>query len=406
MFANFSAIALIVVILLVVCSVVILLVGFVQAIIRLIKKQDPKKSKGNKRLLRALAGTLIGTVVWTLISQFATFTPAILGPDGKPIPGSIAELTKIRVNDSDQWLTLRGHKSDAPVILFLSGGPGGSQMANARKALDDLEKDFVMVQWDQPGSGKSYGAVPQDQLTLKRYIADGHAVTKYLKQRFNKQKIYLIGESWGSYLGIMLAKNYPQDYAAFIGSGQMVDFAQTEIDDYNLALKLARERGDTALVNKLEKRGTPPYTDGNVALDSMAYLGYIDSEMARNSAIHPFKSRLINSFMEPEFGLIDKYNCIIGFMNTFNSVYPQLYGKDLRKDVPALDVPVYFLLGRHDINAPLPLAEEYYNLLSSPKKELIWFEHSGHNPWNTEADRYMQEVRRIVAATQASTTSR
>lgn len=223
-----------------------------------------------------LLGVAFGVMLIAVISsQFMTYTPHIDGDN------AISELREITVNDSKQWLTLRGKNKDAPVILFLSGGPGGSQMGNARVALSELEDNFVMVQWDQPGSGKSRWAVPRQQITLDRYLQDGHAVTQYLKQKFGKKKIYVIGESWGSALGVLLMQRHPEDYAAFIGSGQMVDFAQTEVDDYKLALKIAKERGDTAKVKQLERRGSPPYYGDSVIFDMLAYLQYLDNEMAR-----------------------------------------------------------------------------------------------------------------------------
>ena len=338
-----------------------------------------------------LLGVAFGVMLIAVISsQFMTYTPHIDGDN------AISELREITVNDSKQWLTLRGKNKDAPVILFLSGGPGGSQMGNARVALSELEDNFVMVQWDQPGSGKSRWAVPRQQITLDRYLQDGHAVTQYLKQKFGKKKIYVIGESWGSALGVLLMQRHPEDYTAFIGSGQMVDFAQTEVDDYKLALKIAKERGDTAKVKQLERRGSPPYYGDSVIFDMLAYLQYLDNEMARRGNINPSKSNIYASVLAPEYGLIDKYNWAAGLFRTLDQVFPQLYNINFRKSATKLEVPMYFLLGRHDLNAPTYLAEEYYQLLNAPKKELVWFEHSGHAPWNTEADRYVKEVKRIV----------
>ena len=113
--------------------------------------------------------------------------------------------------------------------------------------------------------------------------------------------------------------------------------------------------------------------------------------------MHAPKSSLYASILAPEYGLVDKYNWITGLFRTFDQVFPQLYGVNFRESATTLKVPYYFLIGHHDLNAPTQLTEEYDNLLSAPKKELLWFEHSGHAPWNTEADRYTQEVRCIVA---------
>lgn len=343
------------------------------------------------RPLKLFGVALVAMLLCVGGSQLTTYTPRIAGDN------AIAELRKIDVNGSNQWITVRGQNKNAPVILFLSGGPGGSQMGNARVALSELETDFVLVQWDQPGAAKSRWSIPRSEITLERYIADAHAVSQYLRQTFAKQKIYLIGESWGSALGVMVTQRYPQDYAAFIGSGQMVDFVQTEKINYDLALRIARERGDQKMVDKLVAQGEPPYHADSIILDTIRYLQYLDGEVAARGQVYAPKSSLYDSILAPEYGLVDKYNWIAGLFRTFDQVFPQLYGVNFRESATTLKVPCYFLIGRHDLNAPTQLTEEYCNLLSAPKKELLWFEHGGHAPWNTEADRYTQEVRRIVA---------
>ena len=152
---------------------------------------------------------------------------------------SIAELTELELNSRKQWISLRGWDKTKPVLLFLAGGPGGTHMAAVRHELAELEKHFVVVGWDQPGSGKSYYAEKTANITVDTYVQDGHALTEYLKERFSQEKIYLVGESWGSALGIFLAYKYPQSYHALIGPGQMIDFAETERMVYAKALEIA-----------------------------------------------------------------------------------------------------------------------------------------------------------------------
>ncbi len=134
-------------------------------------------------------------------SQLCAYTPAIVDAQGQPVPGSIAALEQVRLNGSDQWISIRGQSTHNPVLLFLAGGPGGSQLTTARYALAGLEDRFVVVQWDQPGSGKSFDAVDCATLTPERYIADGLALVQYLRQRFGQEKVYLVGESWGQRAG-------------------------------------------------------------------------------------------------------------------------------------------------------------------------------------------------------------
>ena len=273
----------------------------------------------------------------------------------------------------------------------LAGGPGGTQMAAVRHELAELEKHFVVVNWDQPGSGKSYYSEKTENITAQTYIQDGHALTEYLKDSFSQEKMYLMGESWGSALGIFLAYKHPESYHAFIGTGQMVDFAETERLDYAKALEIAQSKGDTAVINRLEANGKPPYYGKDVTWKSAAYLNYLGAYMAANPKISNPGYNTLRDVASSEYGLLDKISFFRGIVSTYNHVYQQLYTIDLRKDYAELDVPVYFFLGRHDVNAPVSLVEEYVQVLDAPNKK-IWFENSGHSPWINEPEKFVREV--------------
>ena len=133
----------------------------------------------------------------------------------------------------------------------------------------------MVVNWDQPGSGKSYYAEKIQNITIDTYIQDGYALTEYLKGRFSQEKIYLIGESWGSALGIFLVDKYPQSYHSLIGTGQMIDFAETERMDYTKAMEIAENNGNADLIKKLKANGEPPYYGKNVTWKSAVYLNYL-----------------------------------------------------------------------------------------------------------------------------------
>ncbi len=338
-------------------------------------------------ILIAAAAILVVSVAAVIMSQRFATTPPIVGADGRPVPGSIAVLEQVELNGSKQWISIRGHDQTKPVLLFLAGGPGGSQLAATRKLLGGLEEHFVVVNWDQPGAGKSYSAVNIDDLTPERYTADGQALTLYLRQRFNQEKIYILGESWGSVLGVWLVERNPDLYHAFAGMAQMVAFLETDLYCYDLAMQIATERGDTAKIEALRRQGPPPYYGGGVARKSAEYLMYLSQYMGHNPAITGPGYDTIGDIAASEYGLYDKVNYARGLLATMDSVYPQLWEIDLRELSPRLEVPVYFLEGRHDVNAPPALAEDYLQNLEAPHKELIWFEHSGHSPWVDEAEK-------------------
>ena len=330
-------------------------------------------------LLALLAVSLLAV----LLSQWYATTPAITGADGQRLPGSIAELTSVDLNGRKQWITIRGQDTDKPVLLFLAGGPGGSQLAATRSKLGGLEAHFIVVNWDQPGAGKSYGAVAFEELTPERYIADGYALTQYLRQRFDEEKIYILGESWGNLLGAWLVQRYPEQYHAMVGAAQMVAFLETDTYDYELALQIAEERGDTGRLEALQQQGPPPYYGRGVAMKVTEYILYLSSYMNENPEIHS-NYDTIGDIAAPEYGLYDKVNYVRGLLQTMDVMWPQLWDVDLRQQAPRLEAPVYFLEGRHDVNAPPHLVEDYMRTFDAPHKELIWFEHSGHSPWQEE----------------------
>ena len=363
-----------------------------------VQRADPAGLLRLKRWAACLAAAAALNAGLVALSHWRAHTPAITDAQGRRLPGSVAELTSLDLNGRRQWISLRGQDMDKPVLLFLAGGPGGTQLAAARHELAALEQHFVVVGWDQPGSGKSFGALRTEDLSVETYIEDGHALTGYLKERFDEEKIYLIGESWGSALGIFLAERYPGDYHALVGTGQMTDFALTERMDYQAAMAMAQAEGNDALIRKLEKNGEPPYYGKGMALKSAVYLNYLSERMVSDPRIKNPGYNTLRDIGSPEYGLLDKINFLRGLLKTYEHVYPLLCGIDLRQDYAKIDVPVRFFLGRHDLNAPPILAEEYVRVLDAPEKNIVWFEHSGHSPWINESEKFAEEVLRCFTA--------
>lgn len=332
-----------------------------------------------------IVGLLLVSATAVVASQRYATTPPIVGADGRPLPGSVAELTTVELNGREQWITIRGEDTDKPVLLFLAGGPGGSQLAATRKVLGELEKHFVVVNWDQPGAGKSYRAADFDTITPQQYVADAHQLTLYLTERFGKEKIYVMGESWGSILGVWMVQERPDLYHAMVGVAQMVAFLETDTYDYNLALEIAADNGDTDTVAALEAQGPPPYYGEGTAWKVTRYIMVLSNHMNNNPAIGGPGYDTFGDIAAVEYGLYDKVNYVRGLLQVMDALWPQLWEMDMREQVTRLEVPIYFLEGRHDVNAPPHLVEEYMQILDAPHKELIWMEHSGHSPWVDES---------------------
>ncbi len=333
----------------------------------------------------AIAGALFAVLLVVIASQVLAATPPLVDAQGKPNPGSIATLEKVNLNGSEQWITIRGKNANNPILLNLGmGGPGGGGFTT-RGFFEPLEEHYVVVSWDEPGTGKSYNAVPISTLTPERFITDAYALALLLRARFHQDKLYVYGTSWTSILGVWLVQRYPDLFYAYVGNGQMVNTVEDDVMGYQLALKYATEHGEMATVETLRRNGPPPYTgDGLLGkyLTSFEVLNDIMGEL------HYSISVPIVPLFAPEYGWLDKINHTRGLVESFTVVYPQLRDLDFMTQAPKLDVPVYFLTGRDDVNAMSSLVERYYNVLQAPHKELIWLE-GGHGLSDENLDQFV-----------------
>jgi pimeloyl-ACP methyl ester carboxylesterase len=312
----------------------------------------------------------------------------------------VAELTTVRINGQDQALLIRGYDVEKPVLLYLSGGPGQSSLPHPRIIFDSLSHDFIVVAWDQRGTGKSYSALdPTSTLTLDQAVEDTIAVTNYLRERFDEPKIYLLGESWGTILGVLTIQRAPELYYAYIGSGQMVNVAETDRRIYHDLLTLAEERGDTEIAAQLRAFGEPPYADLPYANGfvmnhyEMLYQPYTPPEayleIGRTASIGPF------GVMGSEYNFVEKVNVLRGLMDMFSVMYPQIQHLDFRRDAVQLEVPVYVLDGQAELAARRDLALEWYEQLEAPRKGLYSYENAAH----AVAFEQFEEFHRIMMET-------
>jgi proline iminopeptidase len=341
-----------------------------------------------------------------LVTQPAS-TPPVLGADGRPAPGSIAELSTVQLGGHDQTILIRAANPENPVLLYLSGGPGQSDLGFGRVLLDPLTADFVVVVYDQRGTGRSYGALdPTSTLTLGQAVSDTIALAEHLGQRFAEDKIYLLGESWGSTLGVLAVQQRPDLFHAYIGSGQMVSQRETDRIIWRDLLAFAERAGEWQLYDQILTLGEPPYRDTPWANSLvMGYYGALETpysppaayiERGTESGIGPY------GILASEYSFVDKANVIRGLLDTFSIVYPQLQAIDFRADVTRLEVPVYMLDGAHELSGRRDLAHEWFAQLSAPHKQLVTYEDAGHSVVFEQVDAFrLLMLEEILPATYA-----
>jgi proline iminopeptidase len=340
---------------------------------------------------RVVTGVLtLGLVVLVVGLAQPARTAPIEGPDGQPLAGSVAELTTVELGGHEQSLMIRGVRDDAPVLLWLAGGPGGSDVGAMRLSGQRLEEAFVVVTWDQRGTGRSYGVLdPAETLSFEQAVADTLALTAHLRERFGQERIYLAGNSWGTLPGVVAVQQRPEWFHAYVGAGQMVSMRATDELFYEDTLAYAREQGDAALEATLTELGPPPYDD---FLDY--YAGVFGGEQRWNDYDRipgsTANSEMPGTLRVPEYDLVAKVRTGAATLDTLGVLYAKVEDIDLRALAPRLEVPVYLVQGRHEARGRAELADAWFAQLQAPSKERIVFERSGHRPMFEEPDRFFE----------------
>lgn len=319
---------------------------------------------------------------------FYSKTPKIKDSEGNVIEGSIASLEKIKLGEVDQWILIRGNDIKNPIILFLHRGPGNAEIAIAHAYHKELEKYYTVVRWDQRDAGKSYSKeIPVGSMTVEKLISDTRDLVEKLLERFNKDKLYLVGHSSGSELGMRVIDRYPELFHAYIGIGQVVYSKENEQRTYQKALELARDAGNIEAIQELENLA--PYEGLHEQIEvQRKWLTKLGGAIYKWRSWAPLYKIALSS---PEYNILDLLKYFKGFRFSAEAIADTTRGTNFFKEIPEVKIPVYFCVGKHDYLTVCDLVEEYFKKLKAPKKEIIWFEKSGHMP-NYEEPEKFQEV--------------
>jgi pimeloyl-ACP methyl ester carboxylesterase len=331
------------------------------------------------RRTRIWLGAAVVSLLLVLSAMFAGrgATPSIPGP------AAVAELRQLELGGDSQWVLMRGVDRANPVVLFLHGGPGMPAMYLAHDFQRQWEHELVMVHWDRLGAGKSYkGGLARDSFDLRRTLNDTHELAEWLRRRFGVANILLVGHSWGSYLGLAAVAERPDLYGAFVGTGQVAG-RPPDVREKRVAalLPLAEERGDENLLGRIA--AAEPITED----DLFRYGGSLHGKRS-------YLPILLTGLRAREYTVRDIANVAPGA----NRVGRLMRGDTVPLDslVKRVEVPVYFFLGRHDLNTPSVLAEQYLARLQAPRKGIFWFESSAHFPHWEEPKRFLGGLRQVI----------
>jgi pimeloyl-ACP methyl ester carboxylesterase len=347
-------------------------------------KSHALPDQGGVGLLLSLGILLLALAFWS-------------GPAPLQAGDGINSLEQVALDGVKQWISIRGVDRRAPVLLFLHGGPGSANIAKLRLQVPELERHFVVVNWDQRGAGKSFSpGFDSSTLSRQQLLSDAHELVGLLKDRFGVQKIYLMGFSWGTVLGLSLAEQYPDDFEAFISVSQVVDYQAGE----KLSLAYVREAAQKAAnaqavaeLASVDPAYKSPDWQAQIAAQRKWLLHFGGVYHTSSSYSHEIGMMLT----APEYSFVEVALWPMSSSNALKAMWPALMNLSLAESVPVVRCPVYFFVERHDYNSPWQLTEAYYQALNAPAgKRLIWFENSAHDLFFDEPRRLEQAVLAIL----------
>jgi len=308
---------------------------------------------------------------------------------------SIYSLEKINLGGIPQTILVTGKDRSKPILLFVHGGPGFTEMALVRKYNRDLDKYFIVVNWDQRGTNLSYSPhIPRASMTMDQIVADGHELVTLLKKRFHRNKIFLLGHSWGSAVATIMASRYPQDFYAYIGVGQVANMQDNERVSTEFAMQMAVKENNKKAISEL--KNIMPYPSPESTLPqlytSRKWMQYYGGEVYK----HHGASETFVGVANGKNPLYDVKKADAGTTFSMESLWAPFLQTDLPRTVPELKMPIYFILGKHDYNVPYTLAEDYLKKLKAPFKKEILFENSAHLPPFEEPQKFTRVMAGIA----------
>lgn len=348
-----------------------------------------------RALLRALMSALfiLCAIVALGLGTLYAVSPGRPAPlrdaAGNIIPNSISARVMVNIGGIPQGMFIQSADPANPVLLFLHGGPGMVEFFMEQEYPTGLAQHFTMVWWEQRGAGMSFSAnIPPETMKLERMIADTIEVADYLRTRFGQDRIILLGHSWGAYLGIQVAAAAPDRFRAYVGMGQIAHQVRSEVMAREHLLDLYRARGDTGMVRRLE---AAPVTmeDGT----SDAWMRLRDRAMHGAGVGHMREmTSVITGIFLPmwrvrAYTIAEKINIWRGKLWSRPFFWDDLIRDDLSARLTRFDLPIYFLIGRHDYTTNAELSRAYFDAIEAPVKGFYRFDNSAHSPLFEEPEK-------------------
>ena len=308
-------------------------------------------------------------------------------------PKGIDESQFVKIGGIEQWVTIRGWDRENPVLLFLHGGPGDVTNPWTFALFAPWEKHFTVVQWDQRGAGRTLrktGSAIAPTLTVDRMVQDGIELSEYLRKRLGKDKIVIVGHSFGSILGVGMAKARPDLFYAYVGTGQVADETKSYLVAYDALLKKAKAVGDRRAIEELSHVGPPPYESGE------GYRVQWKWANAFEGADQFLAGTIGLTLVAPGSSVQDVNDIGDGEILSADQLVPQTKSSGPKELGLEFSIPIFFIQGAEDFTTPTALARSYLDAIKAPRKEFVAISGGGHFAVFMHSDLFLQELLKLV----------
>jgi pimeloyl-ACP methyl ester carboxylesterase len=342
-------------------------------------------------IIAGITVCVVGIIIFLWVNSPSTTDP-ITDVNGKIPSKSIARIEKIKLRGTDQYLIIRGADSTKPVMLYLHGGPGGPEMAFIKEKNQAIENDFLMVYWEQYGAGKSYSKnLSPDRIVISQFVLDTKELSEILIKRFKQKKIFLMGHSWGSLLGMCTINEFPQLYYGYFGIGQIGNQYKGEEISFNWVKEQAKLNNDSKACAELSKLMFPTSSKNNVVWEKFMsaersyVLKYGGGFEHNKSSSWPIMKTIL---LAKEYSLAEKMNANKACQYTVRLMWHEILDKNLFQEIDSIQIPVFIFQGKYDYQTPHDLAKAFFDHLKAPHKEFFTFNNSAHSPIVEEVNRF------------------
>jgi proline iminopeptidase len=292
-------------------------------------------------------------------------------------PNGVETSRFAQIGGIEQWISIRGEDIANPLLLILHGGPGNAMTGLTYDRFRPLEPHFTVVQWDQRGAGKTFsrhGKAGSGEMSIARMVQDGIELAELLKADLAKDKIVLLGLSWGSILGAEMVRLRPDLFSAYVGAGQVVDMQRGEAVAYDALMARLQARPNAKPVAALQQIGPPPYASRKALLAQRGILFRSGSALDR-ATMRALPAALL---FAPGFSLREVWDTLAANFFAVDVLYDALMAYDIRRLGTRFDIPMIYVQGADDIQTPTVLVQDYVAEIEAPEKALILIEGAAH----------------------------